>query len=233
MAKFTYIVPTTFRFEGFIEQIANLTTCGSIGEIIIINNSDTRFVIKDFNGILSPEAEKLITIINPRVPLFVNDAWDIGLMYSAKKYEYVILSSEEIKYDASVVDLVADQIDGVPNLGILGIDWALISNQIFSKIGYIYIEEADKVEFEYGALLFLKKSNFSPVPEGIRFLYGVEFLFHRMLDKKLSNYMIKSPLFRIKRKELALSLSQQERVIKDKKWWDFFSEKYVKHGNEI
>ena len=229
MVQFTYVVPTTFRFEGFIEQIARLAMCRSIGEIIIVNNSGRRFLFRDFNGALPAEFEKLITIINPPKPSFTNESWNTAIMYSAKKYEYLILGSEEIDYDAHVIDLVAEQIEGVPNLGLLGIDWALVSNQIFSDIGYIYIEEADKVEFEYGALMFLKKSNFIRVPEGIKFLYGDEFLFHRLLQKGLSNYMIKSPLFRIKRTELPITEIQNNRIIQDKKWWDFFSENYIKY----
>ena len=226
---FTYIVSTTLRFDKFIEQIYQIAMCKSIGEIIIINNSGTKFHTEDLGDMFS--GIKNITIFNPIKKLLLNDSWNLGMEASAKKYTYAILSNDDIMYDTSVIDLVALQIESIPKLGVLGIDYNTIDNQDSRKLDYVYIDKADtQREYGFGLLMFLKKSNYTKIPKELRQFYGDDFIYYSMLDKGLSNYLIKSDTFRIK-KCVDTHSNYGNLVAFDKQHWmkNYFY-KYLKYG---
>jgi GT2 family glycosyltransferase len=214
-------VPTIGKFDGLKKQLSQISKCQSVGEIIIINNNKTyNLKIDDFKDCF--DGFDRVIVFNSLKELYCNGAWNAGMFLSDKRFQYAILATEDLEYDAKVIDLVAEQIDAIPKLGILGMDWTIMTEGDLPELNYIYIDEGPtQREYGFGLMMFLNKSNWVQIPDGIRHWYGDDFLYYTMLEKDLTNYLIKSDTFRIKTVAGSMSTSETtlNRIAEDKKFW--------------
>lgn len=227
MVKFSYIVPTVLKCaDKFYQQLYTLRKSDFISEIIIINNSDTS---------LYTEEEKT-KIIKPEIPSFCNGAWNIGVEHSTN--DYIILATDDILYDISLIEYIASNIGTIPNLGLIGMDYNL-STQEYNKdyvldLSNTYIQQAGtQREYGFGFIMFLKRINYTPIPYQIRHWYGDDYLYYTMLEKNLNNFILRSDSFRIKTEAGSMSGSYEtkNRIEQDREFWmNNYYEKFSKYG---
>ena len=224
MIKFSYIVPTICKFPRLEEQLTKIGNTECIDEIIIVNNS---------GGLQIPQIQTKAPVIEitPKEPSFCNGAWNIGA--EAAKNDYIIISTEDLIYDANVLNMIAEQIDKLPNLGVLGMDWNIASDHC-PPLQSIWMQEAGtQREYGFGFMMFMKKINFTPIPTGVKQWYGDDFTYYMMLERGLKNYIIKSDSFRIETVAGSMSYSEETkaRIESDKIYWrSNYYDKFTKYG---
>jgi hypothetical protein len=215
---FTYVVATTLTYDGFEEQIANICKSPFIDRVIILNNSGKAYSPTDFNKPLYENRNKILVVSSSKGTSFKNSAWNVGIWYAKPVCSHLILATEYLSFDASVINLVAEQITDLDNLGMLGIDSEILTKNE-SELNYIYTSEINECESSYGELLFIPRKNYLQIPSGIMIYFGAEFLFKRLKERGLSNYSLKSDTFRINNLAPAYTDLERLRISLDKKYW--------------
>lgn len=212
MIKFSYIVPSICKFNKLSEQLSSIGNKESISEIIIINNS---------NGLQLPEISTTAPIIEiiPKEPSFCNGAWNLGVEMASS--DYIILATDDLIFDANVLDMIANGISHIKNLGVIGIDCNIISNQN-KQLENIWFEVAPtQREYGFGLMMFMKRIDFNTIPYNIRHWYGDDYIYYTMLEKGLINYFLKSSTFEINTEIGSMSSNEitKKRIEIDREYW--------------
>lgn len=222
MTKFSYIVPTLLKFEGFNEHISNVLDLDCIEDVIIINNSG--------NKRLELVSEK-IKLIKPSFSPFCNGSWNLGVEHSNS--DYIILATDDVVFDTQVIKDVSNLIESLPNLGILGANHDVVVEKLPEYKNINIHAAGSQREYCYGLLMFMKRINYTPIPADIRHFYGDDYLYYIMLEKGLQNYVIVSDTFKIQTEVGSMSRSKetQNRIEKDRYFWmTNYYQKFSKYG---
>ena len=224
MTKFSYIVPTLLKFEGFNEHISNVLDLECIEDVIIINNSG--------NKRLELVSEK-IKEIKPGFSPFCNGSWNLGVEHSNS--DYIILATDDVIFDTQVIKDISNRIEGLPNLGIIGANQDVVVEQLPEYKNIDIYSAGSQREYCYGLLMFMKRINFTPIPADIRHFYGDDYLYYIMLEKNLQNYVIVSDSFKIQTEvgSMSKSIETKNRIEKDRYFWmTNYYHKFSKYGTK-
>jgi hypothetical protein len=214
MKKISYIVPTILKFDNLINQLVNIGNIDCVGEIIIINNS---------NGIKLPSFNCNANIIEiiPESPSFCNGGWNLGAEKSS--FDYIILSTDDLEFDANILNIITSKINTIEPFGIIGMDYKSITDNYSSVEDDIIFEEAiGEREYGFGMMMFMDRNNFIKIPDCLRHWYGDDFLYYSMMEKNLNNYILKSNSFKLKTRVGSMSESSEtkDRIDEDTTNWE-------------
>lgn len=158
---FSVVIPTLWRSDYVHKLLPRLEECQRVGEIILIDNTgEWKTKIK---GVY-----KKLRIFAQQQNIYVNPAWNLGVYVS--KYENICISNDDVSFDTSVFDFIIQHIDK----GIIGQDY----QNYTSKQQNLRIEKTQTRTSGWGCLLFVKKSNWKPIPSTLKIACGDDYLFN-------------------------------------------------------
>jgi len=182
--KFSVIIPTMWREpDVFYRALQNYVNHSLVNDIIIIDNDKNNNPNWD---ILRNEKVRLFSM---EQNIYVNPAWNMGVNLS--KNEKLIIANDDIEFDTNLIDKIHPRI--IPSMGVHGI---ISGEEIFNhpvstdySIDFKEWKQGDNIHC-FGQLMFLHKSNWTPIINGLDIYYGDDFIFYCHLKKQLNNYMI-------------------------------------------
>ena len=179
--KLTVVIPTLQKCKNIlVKLIDHLDKDDSVTEIIIIDNS-----LSGFNH-SSPK----VIVITPNENIYVNPAWNLGVK-KAKNEIVALLNDDIILPENFCRDVIACM---NKDMGIIGVNQFFIQElpqkYHLPEANTIILEKANYMDNYYGIAMFFYKSNYVPIPEEIKIVYGDSWIFTRCEKNKKSNYRI-------------------------------------------
>jgi FkbM family methyltransferase len=179
--KYSIVVPTMWRqSDQFVEFVNKLCAEERVGEIIIINNDDT----KTPTGL----DHSKIRMYNFGRNIYVNPAWNLGVEES--RFSRICIVNDDVVFDTAVFERLQDMLTADNGLFGLcpGID---VFNQppVTDKTIDI-VPWAGQHTYGYGCLFFFHKKVWQPIPQGLDIYFGDNWAFDLQLAKGRKNYII-------------------------------------------
>lgn len=176
--KLSVIIPTMWKFPAFVDFLINLVDIDSIGEIIIINN-DYKNTIRHW--ILDHAKIKFYNFTDN---IFVNPAWNLGV--SQSKFENVCLMNDDLLFDTSIFEFANNFLSDTNLLVVSPNKTGTATGEIVSK----HYNNNDDL-YRFGALMFIKKSNWIPIPSPLKLFFGDNWVFDTMHHRYHNNFVVK------------------------------------------
>jgi|TARA_B110000483_G_scaffold92506_1_gene114069 hypothetical protein len=141
-----------------------------VGEIIIIDNNPKERILR----VNSPK----IIILEQKENIFVNPAWNLGVKNA--KNENICIANDDILFDnIDVLDFVEKHIDK----GVIGMNTANYYPDVIGDGNYQIIKndyDGTARNWGWGCLFFIKKSNWSKIPDDLKIGCGDDYLLSRV-----------------------------------------------------
>jgi hypothetical protein len=153
--KYSVIIPTLWRSDLTVPLVERLSQCTRVGEIIIIDNDQARSRIQELNP------SKLVPLPQAQ-NIWVNPAWNLGVQVS--RYGALAILNDDILFDPSPVFEMSVRAGEAIGIGLSCYDE--------SPIEPFRIETSPEHTFGWGCAIFLRKSSWCPVPDGLKIWYG-------------------------------------------------------------
>lgn len=183
ISKYSIVIPTMWRYDKFTHFLKKLVESDRVEEIIIINNDpentpidevleNSKILLEEFNG----------------ENIFVNPAWNHGVL--ASKNEKVCIVNDDVEFDLKLFNKIDPLYD--KDFGVIGLcPGESDFNQHPITDGNIdIIPWNGEHTYGFGCLMFVKKSNWKPIPTGLKIYYGDNFIFDNALSEGKINYII-------------------------------------------
>lgn len=185
--KFSVVVPTMWRAaEQFVDFLSLLTESPYVGEIIIVNNDNTKTP-----GNL-PNHQK-INLVDFGKNIFVNPAWNYGANVS--RFDRLCILNDDVAFDLKLFEKLQGLV--TPNVGVLGLcPGTKDFNQPEVTTGDIdIIPWTGQHTYGFGCLMFIHKKSWQKIPDGLDIYYGDNYIFDLQLHRKKTNYLITNMVF--------------------------------------
>ena len=212
--QYSVIVPTMWRVaDQFVQFLQTLCTCEDVGEIIIINNDNTK----------TPQGLNHVKIrmFDPGRNIFVNPAWNLGVEHAL--YDRICILNDDVIFDTALFGRLRVMLN--PSNGLFGLCPGI---DVFDQIP-ITDKSIDIVPwapgrhtYGFGCLFFLHKEIWTPIPEGLDIYFGDNFIFDLQMAQGKQNYFIANLDFytqfaaTTRDQSLTNGALERERVIYDK-----------------
>lgn len=196
------IVPTMWKPEHMNRMLPMLDQHELIGEIIIIDNDQSKTNKKLLDGL-----SKLVYWSYGQ-NVYVNPAWNRGAKLA--KYDKLFFLNDDCLINIKELDKIYDAI--TPDKGIIGfskLSYCTYTIDAFDSLvesGFgddLYFEMIDPREhpthsgmphISYGSAMFMHKNNYHPIPEDFRIYYGDLYIYLMNLKNNVHNYIIENGL---------------------------------------
>lgn len=180
--KYSVIIPTMWRIaDQFVNFVHTLCDNESVGEIIIINNDNT----KTPEGLQHPK----IRMFDHGRNTFVNPAWNFGVTQAV--YNRICIANDDIIFDTAVFDKLQSML--LPTNGMFGLHPGIAEyNQIpvTDKTIDIIPWTPGTHLYGFGCLFFFHKESWHPIPAGLDIYYGDNYIFDLQMGLGKQNYII-------------------------------------------
>lgn len=178
----TVVVPTMWRYAPFLDFVSYLCKLPVVAEVIIINNCT------ECTPVHTVLADSKITMVDFGKNIFVNPAWNYGV--TASKTEIVCILNDDLIFDIRLLYKVDEFY--TPDMGVLGISNGVIEyGQTPVVAGEITFEPfRGQACYGFGNLMFVNKSAWCDIPEGLNIFFGDNFIFDYSYFSGRENYMI-------------------------------------------
>lgn len=159
-----------FHVRQLQEMLAIYDSINSVGEILLVNNDNTKTPELNYNK---------VRLIGDGKNIYVNKAWKLGVKEA--KFDKVVLVNDDLTIQGdvnSLFELVSFLLkDGV----IIGVGEKCYSGKV-SKIKFVErpIENKKDMGWGFGVFMFLTKNTFlnTPIPDNILVWYGDHILYY-------------------------------------------------------
>jgi len=185
--KYSVVVPTMWRvadqFVGFVQALCNHP---SVGEVVIINNDNTRTPVL-------PNNDK-IKLHDFGRNIYVNPAWNYGVEVS--EFDRICIVNDDVVFDTAVFEKLQSLL--TPTAGVFGLCPGVTNidnNPAFDQppitTGSIDIVPwTGQHTYGFGCLMFVHKQSWTPIPQGLDIYFGDNFIFDKMLADNKKNYIV-------------------------------------------
>lgn len=183
------IIPTMWVPQTFCDFLQYVVKQDCVGEVIIINNA----VDKTPNH--STLSHPKIRMVNCDENIFVNPAWNLGANIAF--FEHLCFLSDDVIVDLRAFYKADEFMSKTEEMGMLYICPGY-EEQDQPKVttGEIEIETGIvSNRYGYGALFFVKKKDWKPIPEQFKIWFGDHFTFMNFQEKNIPSYYIKNCFF--------------------------------------
>jgi hypothetical protein len=167
---FSVILPTLQQSSLLIPLMRLYCKSQVVREVIVINNS---------RDIINFEHCKL-RVLQPRKNIFVNPAWNLGV--SNAKSSCIVISNDDVLFDVRILPAILTFLRRPT--GIVGPDRScFVEVAGFDTPGpQDSIPEPSLVPvsyrpYAYGTLMFMRRRNYTPIPEDLKIWCGDDWLF--------------------------------------------------------
>lgn len=160
------IMPTMWIADGLLDRLWQLSKIEEVGEIILIDNSDT------------PQTEPPLGIpklrhIREGRNTFVNPAWNKGVRLA--KFARLCIMNDDISFDPTIFRLVQPYIKR--DIGMIGLDEfdgvpVYTEDRVFRVVPSNWWRGMG-----YACLFFIHKSRYVKIPDELKIWYGDDYLF--------------------------------------------------------
>ena len=163
------IMPTMWKGFGVMQAIKEIVEQPSVGELIIIDNSETT---ADMFAVSHTEFPKVV-YINEGRNTYVNPAWNKGA--SLAKYDKLCFVNDDVITDWDILNKMDYE-------GIISEDRGMIGPNescwkgLNTSPGVHPVNRRDNC---YGCLFFMHKNSYVPIPEDLLVHYGDDWLFEK------------------------------------------------------
>ena len=163
MEKFSVIIPTMWECKYITPLLERLSQCESVGEIILIDNTD--YVLYPGMGWDFPKVQLVKEMVNT----YVNPAWNKGV--SMAKYDYITICNDDVLFDVDEYFNYLTQAFNVLDIGFIG---SHSENYNDEEKLYAEIETYDNKTNTggWGCLFSFNKSIWKPIPDQLKIWYG-------------------------------------------------------------
>lgn len=189
---FSVIVPTMWKYEPFLGFLKDLVNEYLVREIIIINNDRDK---TPNDPILQHKKIGLYWFNEGNIG--VNPAWNFGVRNSNE--DLICLMNDDIIFDTKIFSRLFDKLD--ESSGVYGLcPGDPIHNQPPVTNGLIDLIQTPvpyhySTHFGFGQLMFLHKSNWTPIPDGLKIYWGDNFVYDTHYHKLNNNHIITNMFF--------------------------------------
>lgn len=179
--KISVIVPTMWKFEPFLDFIAELIKQDKIGEVIIINNN-----VEDTPIHTVLDHPKVI-VYNQESNIYVNPAWNLGVKHS--RFNKLCILNDDLIFDLKLINKAHAFLE--PGK-LLGLSSGIVEyGQTPLTTGSIDFEfSVGQAGYGLGCLMFLCKQDWIDIPDEMKLYYGDNLIFDTMLYRFNQNYFI-------------------------------------------
>ena len=159
-------MPTMWRNNKTIRLLDSLNLDPNISEIILIDND-----VKSKNVDLSKFSKVRYTPQSENI--YVNPAWNLGV--SLCKSEIICIANDDIYFDSNIVTQFV--LDNAQDLGSFGLNMHTRTGSSSGNLSKKELRTRSEISNAivgsgFGMLMFVKKSNWKPIPEELKIWYG-------------------------------------------------------------
>lgn len=158
--KISVIIPTIWSSNVIYHSVDRLQKMDIIGEIIIINNRPSSCE----NSIVGEKIRQYDFEEN----LYVNAAWNFGV--SKASHEKICILNDDVLMDDLGFYYALFLLDN-PSIGIVGISKECLKHRSDYRVEHISVRNRG-----YGTVMFLRKSEYTPIPDDLRIWFGDDWL---------------------------------------------------------
>jgi len=171
--KYSIIIPTMwFHVVKLQEMLAVYNSMNSVGEILIINNDDTKTPELNFSK---------VRLIGSGKNIYVNPSWKLGVQEA--KFEKVALVNDDITIKGDINSLFTNVSYLLRKGVIVGVGANCYSENVEFKIKLIErpLTNRTNMGYGFGVFMFLNKETFisTPIPDDILVWYGDHILYYK------------------------------------------------------
>jgi len=181
LQQYTVIVPTMWKeADQFVKFVAVLCDHESVGEIIIINNDNT----KTPQGLTHSK----IRMYDFGRNIYVNPAWNYGVEQS--RYSHICILNDDVIFDTNIFErlqnLMTDQ-TGLFGLcpGVDVFDQPSVTTKTIDILPW-----TGQHTYGYGCLFFFNKAVWQPIPQNLEIYFGDNYIFDLQIARGRKNYII-------------------------------------------
>ena len=193
MSKISVLIPTVQKNVKVMYKLLEvLKSDKSVDEILIINNA-----LKDFPDFVE---DKKLKIYTPSENLYVNQAWNLGVML-LENNKFLIINDDILCCENFCTKILEGKILDQESTGLVGIDPAYIhqnSRETVSDISVPKEKDCGALNFiempnhmntgDWGSAFFGKKENYYEIPYDLKIIYGDNYLLLKNLQNGKVNY---------------------------------------------
>ncbi len=195
MEKISVIIPTVQKNIKVLNKLLNLLARDSaVGEIVLINNAIMQFVPMK-------QTKNKLKILNQQENLYVNQSWNLGIEKISNN-KFLIINDDILCCEKFVSKILRTGILDKPETGLIGLDNRYIKHyEVNTK--NIDVPDSCKegdISFtqmlnhfytgDWGSCFWGKKENYYIIPDGIKIIYGDNYLLYKNLQNGKKNYSI-------------------------------------------
>jgi len=181
MNKISVIIPTLWKTSGLKERLLNISNVESVGEIILIDNSETPEDIQNIDKLKH---------IKEYENTYVNPAWNKGARLA--KYDKLCFVNDDVDFDLNIFETILPLI--TEDKGMIGLaefhgagvwedepgaDYSRPSDKRGDRGYKTHILEINERKPGYGCFFFMHKKSYVQIPEDIKIWYGDDWLFYK------------------------------------------------------
>jgi len=176
------IVPTMWKFAPFIDFASQLVKLDVVGELIIINNDSNN--TPDHPVLSDPK----VKIFDFGRNIYVNPAWNLGAEIA--KHDILCILNDDLIFDLRLLYKIEDFMTS--EIGVIGLSKGLEDyGQTSFSTGEINFELFQgQNAYGFGELMFVHKSNWEPIPNGLNIGFGEVFIFEKSSFNQIPVYFI-------------------------------------------
>lgn len=168
MKKFSVVTPTMYKLPYFMDTLKTLVEIDSVGEIIVIENSDC-----PFEKFVHPK----IIYIKVYSNIYCNPAWNMGVRVA--KNDYICLLSDDIVFDFTYILNGLIESGAIEQAGIIGL--AVNCYEDIPDNSNVQIVRSMGRGFGFGSCMFLAKENYVHIPDDLKINWGDEWLYYKQV----------------------------------------------------
>lgn len=192
------IIPTMWKFEPFKQFVSDLSLLECVGEILVIDN-DKISTPESIDFFWSNSKIKRIVCENN---IYVNPAWNLGVLYS--KFENVCIINDDVIVDFKAFLKIDKFLTETPNVGLVGVSpgqttigQSTFQNGTIEIIPWIAPSETNTHGnyFGIGTLFFLKRENWIKIPDEMKVYFGDDWVFQTQLINKRINFLFQNVFY--------------------------------------
>jgi len=179
--QYSVIVPTMWRInDQFLPFVEQLCQHPAVGEIIIVNNDNTRTPA----GLTHPK----IKMFDFDKNIYVNPAWNFGVEVS--QFDRLCIVNDDVEFDLAIFERLQYMLSESVGLfglcpGVADFDQTPVTDGTIDIIPW-----TGQHTYGYGSLFFVHKKSWAAIPAGLDLYFGDNYIFDLQLSQRKTNFMI-------------------------------------------
>ena len=163
-----------WKCERFRKTLSELNEHPSVGEIILIDNSEIEVEPLNLNKLNHIKEEK---------NTYINPAWNKGV--SLAKYDKLLILNDDVWMDWGILDILSEYI--TPSIGAIGfagnaIDLEETTDMMLTPVTHRY--------GNFGVAMFIHKASWMPIPEEMKLWGGDDWIFVKNRNSGKPNFKL-------------------------------------------